>query len=150
MSGRPKASVFPDPVRALPQTSRPLMASAMVSVWMGVGSTMPPRRRTWTRSLATPRSSNELVTSGLAGAGEDVPPRGSATVEGVRWVSRKMDSVELVSEVRADGEPPQITATMEQPRGSTATRHSVLCYRAYHIVSLRAGTRWRVEVPPLG
>ena len=33
--GRPKASVLPDPVLALPQTSRPASASLMVSAWIG-------------------------------------------------------------------------------------------------------------------
>ena len=42
-SGRPKARVFPEPVFALPQRSRPARASGMVSSWMGNGSVMPSR-----------------------------------------------------------------------------------------------------------
>src|SRR6185437_6723957 len=43
MSGRPKASVLPEPVRALPHTSRPARTSGIVSTCTGNGSLMPPR-----------------------------------------------------------------------------------------------------------
>ena len=43
-TGRPKASVLPDPVLALPHTSRPARASVMVRVWMGKGCSMPRLR----------------------------------------------------------------------------------------------------------
>ena len=36
-SGMPNASVLPEPVGALPQTSRPARASGMVAAWMGKG-----------------------------------------------------------------------------------------------------------------
>ena len=39
--GRPKASVLPEPVFALPQTSRPASASAIVSAWTGKGRVIP-------------------------------------------------------------------------------------------------------------
>ena len=40
-SGRPKASVLPDPVRPRPRTSRPWRASGSVAAWIGKGSRTP-------------------------------------------------------------------------------------------------------------
>lgn len=37
----PKASVFPEPVTALPTTSCPLRISGMADAWMGVGFENP-------------------------------------------------------------------------------------------------------------
>ena len=56
--GRPKASVLPDPVWALPHTSRPASASSMVACWMGNGSLMPWAARASTNSATRPRSAN--------------------------------------------------------------------------------------------
>ena len=49
-AGRPKASVLPEPVLALPQTSRPARASAMVRRWIAKGSWMPWSASALTRS----------------------------------------------------------------------------------------------------
>src|SRR2546429_262616 len=40
-SGSPNASVLPEPVFALPHTSRPARASGIVSDWIGKGWVMP-------------------------------------------------------------------------------------------------------------
>ncbi len=61
ISGSPKASVLPEPVLALPHTSRPAMASGMVSSWMGKGCSMPSAARTSTRSSGTPRSAKVVM-----------------------------------------------------------------------------------------
>ena len=55
-SGMPKASVLPDPVGALPQTSRPARAGGMASDWMANGSVMPRAAREATTAAGTPRS----------------------------------------------------------------------------------------------
>ena len=52
--GMPKARVLPEPVSALPHTSRPARASGSVAAWMGKGSVIPARASTCTRSGATP------------------------------------------------------------------------------------------------
>lgn len=41
MMGMPNASVFPEPVEALPITSRPLMIEGIHALWMGVGVEKP-------------------------------------------------------------------------------------------------------------
>ena len=43
-TGRPKASVLPEPVWPRPSTSRPASASGMVAVWIANGVVMPSRR----------------------------------------------------------------------------------------------------------
>src|SRR5581483_7087893 len=71
-NGRPKAKVFPDPVLALPQTSRPAIASGMVWAWIGKGSVIPAEVRASTRRWSTPREAKvgtlapELRTGGRA------------------------------------------------------------------------------------
>ena len=62
-SGRPKASVLPEPVLALPQTSRPAMASGMVMAWTGKGALMPWEERTATSSGATMGSLPSIRTT---------------------------------------------------------------------------------------
>ena len=125
MSGRPKASVLPEPVRALPQTSRPFSASGMVSDWIGVGSVIPPRRSTSTRSFPMPSSRKGRAAGVGRGASGDVPPRSSAAVVGVRRVIRKMDSVSVDERGEAECEPPQITATRSSPE--EVPRHATAC-----------------------
>src|SRR5699024_10184044 len=44
-TGRPNASVLPDPVRARPSTSRPAIASGRTAAWTPVGATMPSTPR---------------------------------------------------------------------------------------------------------
>ncbi len=60
MTGSPKASVLPEPVWALPQTSRPARASGMVMVWIGNGDVMPLAARASARSGATPSAAKDL------------------------------------------------------------------------------------------
>ena len=60
-AGRPKASVLPEPVLALPHTSRPASASAIVSAWIGKGSVMPAVFSASTRSGDRPRASNVVL-----------------------------------------------------------------------------------------
>ncbi len=68
MSGRPKASVLPEPVLALPQTSRPARASGMVSSWMGKGVLIPAVSSAATSSSQRPRSRKDAEgCSGRAG-----------------------------------------------------------------------------------
>jgi hypothetical protein len=74
-SGRPNASVLPEPVFALPQTSRPARASGIVSACTGDGTVMPARASTSTRSRETPRSSNVGALS-VAADWVDVASRG--------------------------------------------------------------------------
>src|SRR4029079_9209528 len=40
MSGKPNASVLPEPVCAWPMTSRPSTSAGMVPAWMGVGTSI--------------------------------------------------------------------------------------------------------------
>src|ERR1700737_2518160 len=56
--GSPKASVFPDPVFALPQMSRPASTSGIVRAWIGKGESMPSAASAATRSGETPSVSN--------------------------------------------------------------------------------------------
>ena len=56
--GRPNPSVLPDPVLALPQTSRPASASAMVMAWIGKAVSMPSLASASQRSGLTPRETN--------------------------------------------------------------------------------------------
>src|SRR4051794_8746708 len=60
-SGRPKARVLPEPVLALPSTSRPASASSMVSCWIGKGSMMPCSERASTRSEWRPSPAKVAV-----------------------------------------------------------------------------------------
>ena len=60
-SGRPNASVLPDPVLAFPHTSRPARASAMVIAWIGNGSLIERSARAATNSGASPRASKVVV-----------------------------------------------------------------------------------------
>ena len=70
-SGIPKASVFPDPVGALPETSRPAIASTMVADWMGKGWVIPRRRKTSTRSFGRPSWAKEVVGASAPRTVED-------------------------------------------------------------------------------
>ena len=72
--GRPKARVLPDPVLALPQTSRPAMPSGMVRAWTGKGAVMPWEGRTATSSGATPSSSKVVarIGSGVSSSGSEL------------------------------------------------------------------------------
>ena len=63
-SGRPKARVLPEPVLALPHTSRPAMPSGMVRAWTGKGAVMPCDGRTATSSGATPSCSKVVAAMG--------------------------------------------------------------------------------------
>src|SRR5260221_5418169 len=62
-SGSPNASVLPDPVFALPQTSRPASPSASASCWKAKGSTIPRSLSAPTRSAESPRSANVWPTT---------------------------------------------------------------------------------------
>ena len=66
-SGRPKASVLPDPVGARPATSRPARASGMTADWMGNGSVIAAASRQAHRSAGTPRSANRVETLDMEG-----------------------------------------------------------------------------------
>ena len=70
--GTPKARVLPDPVLALPHTSRPARASATVIDWMAKVVVMPWAERALTRAGSTPREAKvgEPVGSVLAGDGQ--------------------------------------------------------------------------------
>ena len=79
--GRPKARVLPEPVLALPHTSRPAMPSGMVSAWTGNGAVMPCECRTATSSGATPSCSKVEVGMGSgastgSGSSSSAGPRG--------------------------------------------------------------------------
>src|SRR5829696_3969298 len=62
-SGRPNASVLPEPVLALPQTSRPARASGMQRRWTGNGVVRPDLSRTSTKSGDTPSAENVSCSS---------------------------------------------------------------------------------------
>ena len=62
-SGMPKASVLPEPVLALPHTSRPASASATVMAWMAKVVVIPWAARAFTREGSTPR---EAKVGGLS------------------------------------------------------------------------------------
>src|SRR3546814_16339685 len=62
--GRPKAMVLPEPVGALPQTSRPARASGRVAAWTGKGEAMPSSSRRAQRAAGTPRSAKVGDTVG--------------------------------------------------------------------------------------
>ena len=69
--GRPNASVLPEPVHALPQTSRPASASGIVSAWIGNGSVMRMVASALTSALETPRLAN--VADGVERVGLSSP-----------------------------------------------------------------------------
>ena len=52
----PNANVLPEPVGALPHTSRPSRASGMVAAWIGVGVVMARVARARAIASGTPRS----------------------------------------------------------------------------------------------
>ena len=62
-SGIPNASVFPEPVGALQQTSLPSRAPGIVFVWTSKGSSIPPSRRTSAKVGSTPKSVNRTKIS---------------------------------------------------------------------------------------
>src|SRR5579863_10070594 len=61
--GRPKPSVLPDPVLALPQTSRPASASLIVRAWIGKAVDIPCAESTATNSGSTPNSAKVLLVA---------------------------------------------------------------------------------------
>ena len=68
-SGRPNAMVLPEPVGALPHTSRPARASGMVAAWTGNGSVIPSSSRRAHRRAGTPRSAKVGGMDGSLGRG---------------------------------------------------------------------------------
>ena len=62
---RPKARVLPDPVGALPHTSRPASRLGSVATWIGNGIRMPSRSSTATRAGGTPRAANDWTRRAL-------------------------------------------------------------------------------------
>ncbi len=56
ISGRPKASVLPEPVAARPRTSRPATMSGMTAAWIGNGDGMPARPSAVTSEFGRPRA----------------------------------------------------------------------------------------------
>ncbi len=66
-SGRPKASVLPEPVGARPATSRPARASGMTADWMGNGSVIASASRRAHRSEGTPSSANRAQPVDMGG-----------------------------------------------------------------------------------
>ena len=83
--GRPNASVLPEPVRALPHTSRPARESTIVASWMAKGSSMPWAARASTNSARRPRSRKEVTQlsprSRYVEAGSSAVPRYFGTNE---------------------------------------------------------------------
>ena len=83
IAGRPKASVLPEPVLALPHTSRPARASSMVAAWTGNGSSMPCSARASTISALRPSSRN-VVTLFSSTCTSSCGGRSSASPDGNR------------------------------------------------------------------
>ena len=84
-SGRPKARVLPEPVAALPSTSRPARASGRAEVWMANGRWMPRRSSAVTSGWGRPSWWN-VGPAGSAGASTDVVLGGG--LQGVNDVVR--------------------------------------------------------------
>ena len=80
-AGRPKASVLPDPVWALPSTSRPLRASGSARDWMANGAWMPCSARILTSGAGIPRAAN-VVGSGAGSAAAASRARSSSDCGG--------------------------------------------------------------------
>jgi len=66
--GRPKQSVFPEPVKAMPTMSRPLRRTGRPWTWMGVGRAMP-----FFCSAFMMGSGNFMSLKALMGAGRSSP-----------------------------------------------------------------------------
>ena len=96
----PKARVLPDPVLALPQTSRPARASATVMAWMEKAVVMPWEASALTRAGSTPRESKVGASSSgrtrSSSVSEARPSRSAVVVMGSGSLSRL---------VTADGRP---------------------------------------------
>src|SRR4051794_34184258 len=79
--GSPKASVLPEPVGALPQTSSPARAGGMAAAWTGKGSVRLCWVRRTQRSSATPSAEKVvwvvdcIVVVPVRGSGRDGPDR---------------------------------------------------------------------------
>jgi len=69
--GSPKARVLPEPVFALPHTSRPAMPSGMVSAWTGNGAVMPCECR------PPPARGHAQLFEGRGGTGSGASSSGS-------------------------------------------------------------------------
>jgi hypothetical protein len=63
--GMPNASVLPEPVSALPVTSRPARASLSVRAWIGKGVVMLWARSAVTMASGTPRESKVCMCAAL-------------------------------------------------------------------------------------
>src|SRR6185312_12316216 len=92
MSGRPKASVLPEPVRALPHTSRPARTSGMVSTCTGNGSLMPPRPRAAHSLGETPRLKKLGAVPGALLEDAGAPGVGAATPWAAACVAARLSS----------------------------------------------------------
>src|SRR5450830_264077 len=64
--GRPKARVFPDPVRARASTSRPARASGIVSIWIANGVVIPVRASAAVSGFGRPSSAKLGPPSGAS------------------------------------------------------------------------------------
>ncbi len=65
MAAIPNASVLPEPVGALPHTSRPARASGRVMAWIGNGEVMPLASSADTMSEGTPSTAKEGAEAGM-------------------------------------------------------------------------------------
>ena len=88
--GMPKAIVLPEPVSALPVTSRPARASLIVSAWMGKGVMMPWARSAVTMASGTPRASKVCMGVCCSLVRRVIRPDGTV---GARVAPRKCRSV---------------------------------------------------------
>ena len=130
-SGRPKARVLPEPVAALPSTSRPARASGSAEVWMANGWRMPRRSRAVTSGWGRPSWPKVGPGGGLAGR---------CFRGGGRWTvtsSSRVDSNETGwTTVMRGGAPIQLGARPVEEEGARPSRRP-----HWRSVAPRYGTR---------
>ena len=113
----PKARVLPEPVGALPQTSRPAMASTTVAAWIGKGATMERRARASTMSAGTPRSAKDGWGRGMRSAFLRQRGHGGKTPEWpVAKLRRTRTPPMVVPRAPADGSPVRTPRPGAPPR----------------------------------
>ena len=108
ISGRPNASVLPEPVEPRPRTSRPARTSGIVAAWIGKASVMPCRSSAVTMACGRPSSANGTAV-------EDSSAAPSVTSASSFSRIASSDAKSGISETASDGTERLSGWTTQQP-----------------------------------
>ena len=114
-SGRPNASVLPEPVGARPQTSRPARTSGMTAAWIGNGSVIPAAAIALQMVGGRPRSAN------VSSRGRPVGARAGQGIEDVHGGIAFTSYFVFNSAIRQSTKPESARRTRDRP----ATLHAI-------------------------